>query len=76
VNRRARPTAPQRSGSQAADRTSHNKNSSTPTAVAFSGLITKLFGLRVGQTFMSWSVMETAVSAVGFGCVMEMSLVV
>ncbi|HVU92617.1 MAG TPA: gluconate transporter, partial [Jatrophihabitans sp.] len=39
-------------------------------------LVKELFGLSVGQTFRSWSVMETAVSVVGFGCVMVMSLVV
>lgn len=33
-------------------------------------LVKELFGLTVGQTFKSWSLMETAVSVVGFGFVM------
>ena len=32
-------------------------------------LVKELFGLSVGQTFATWSVMETAVSVVGFGLV-------
>ena len=36
-------------------------------------LVKELFGLTVGQTFRSWSVMETAVSLVGFGFVMLLS---
>ena len=36
-------------------------------------LVKELFGLTVGQTFKSWSVMETAVSVVGFGFVMLLS---
>jgi len=39
-------------------------------------LVKELFGLSVGQTFKSWSMMETAVSVVGFGAVMLFSLVV
>jgi gluconate:H+ symporter, GntP family len=36
-------------------------------------LVKELFGLTVGETFRSWSVMETAVSVVGFGFVMLLS---
>jgi gluconate:H+ symporter, GntP family len=36
-------------------------------------LVKESFGLTVGQTFRSWSVMETAVSAVGFGLVLVLS---
>jgi GntP family gluconate:H+ symporter len=36
-------------------------------------LVKELFGLTVGQTFKSWSIMETAVSVVGFGFVMLLS---
>lgn len=36
-------------------------------------LVKELFGLTVGQTFKSWSVMETAVSVVGFGFVLLLS---
>jgi GntP family gluconate:H+ symporter len=36
-------------------------------------LVKELFGLSVGQTFKSWSLMETAVSCVGFGFVMLLS---
>ena len=39
-------------------------------------LVKELFGLTVGQTFRSWSVMETAVSVVGFGFVMLVSALV
>ena len=39
-------------------------------------LVKESFGLTVGQTFKSWSLMETAVSAVGFGCVMLLSVLV
>jgi GntP family gluconate:H+ symporter len=39
-------------------------------------LVKELFGLSVGETFKSWSVMETAVSVVGLGFVMLLSLVV
>jgi GntP family gluconate:H+ symporter len=39
-------------------------------------MVKELFGLSVGQTFKSWSVMETAVSVVGFGFVMLLSVVV
>jgi gluconate:H+ symporter, GntP family len=39
-------------------------------------LVKELFGLSVGQTFKSWSMMETAVSVVGFGCVMLLSVFV
>jgi gluconate:H+ symporter, GntP family len=36
-------------------------------------LVKELFGLSVGQTFKTWSVMETLVSVVGFGFVMLLS---
>jgi GntP family gluconate:H+ symporter len=36
-------------------------------------LVKESFGLTVGQTFKSWSVMETAVSLVGFGFVVLLS---
>jgi GntP family gluconate:H+ symporter len=39
-------------------------------------LVKESFGLTVGQTFKSWSVMETAVSLVGFGSIMVLSTVV
>jgi GntP family gluconate:H+ symporter len=39
-------------------------------------LVKEYFGLSVGQTIKSWSVMETAVSVVGFGLVMLLSLIV
>ncbi|SDI86866.1 gluconate:H+ symporter, GntP family [Frankineae bacterium MT45] len=38
-------------------------------------LVKELFGLSIGQTFKSWSVMETAVSVVGFSFVMALSTV-
>ena len=38
-------------------------------------LVKELFGLTVGQTFKTWSVMETLISVVGFGFVMLLSLV-
>lgn len=38
-------------------------------------LVKESFGLTVGQTFKTWSVMETAVSLVGFGFIMALSLV-
>ena len=39
-------------------------------------LVKEYFGLTVGQTIRSWSVMETAISVVGLGCVLLLSLVV
>jgi GntP family gluconate:H+ symporter len=39
-------------------------------------LVKESFGLTVGQTFKSWSLMETAVSVVGFGFVMLLSGVI
>ena len=39
-------------------------------------LVKESFGLTVGQTFKSWSVMETAVSVCGFGFVMLLSVLV
>jgi GntP family gluconate:H+ symporter len=34
------------------------------------------FGLTVGQTIKTWSVMETIISMVGFGCVLLLYAVV
>ncbi|MEY9777664.1 GntP family gluconate:H+ symporter [Arthrobacter sp. MW3 TE3886] len=39
-------------------------------------LVKELFGLTVGQTFKTWSVMETLISVVSFGLVMLLSLVI
>jgi GntP family gluconate:H+ symporter len=39
-------------------------------------LVKELFGLTVGQTFKTWSVMETLISLVGFGLVMILSVVI
>ena len=39
-------------------------------------LVKEYFGLTIGQTIKSWSVMETAISVVGFGFVMLLNLVV
>ena len=39
-------------------------------------LVKEMFGLTVGQTFKTWSVMETLVSLVGFGFVMLLSVFV
>lgn len=39
-------------------------------------LVKEYFGLTVGETIKSWSVMETVISVVGFALVMLMSLVV
>ena len=39
-------------------------------------LVKEYFGLTVGQTIKSWSVMETAISVVGLVCVMLLSLLV
>jgi GntP family gluconate:H+ symporter len=39
-------------------------------------LVKELFGLTVGQTFKTWSVMETALSLVAFGLVMALSVVI
>ena len=38
-------------------------------------LVKEYFGLTIGQTIKSWSVMETAISVVGFIFVMGLSLV-
>lgn len=38
-------------------------------------LVKESFGLTVGQTFRSWSLMETAVSVVGFGIIMALSAI-
>jgi GntP family gluconate:H+ symporter len=39
-------------------------------------LVKQYFGLTVGQTIKSWSVMETIISVVGLACVLLLSLVV
>jgi GntP family gluconate:H+ symporter len=39
-------------------------------------LVKQYFGLTVGQTIKSWSVMETVISVVGLVCVLLLSLVV
>ncbi|WP_427018442.1 gluconate:H+ symporter [Pseudarthrobacter sp. P1] len=39
-------------------------------------LVKELFGLTIGQTFKTWSVMETAISVVGFGFVMILSVLI
>ncbi|MBB2943698.1 GntP family gluconate:H+ symporter [Actinoplanes lutulentus] len=39
-------------------------------------LVKEYFGMTVGQTIKTWSVMETIISVVGFACVMLLSLVV
>ncbi len=39
-------------------------------------LVKEYFGLTVGETIKSWSVMETVISVVGFALVMVLSLVV
>jgi GntP family gluconate:H+ symporter len=39
-------------------------------------LVKEYFGLTVGQTIKSWSVMETAISVVGLVCVLALNLIV
>ncbi len=39
-------------------------------------LVKEYFGLTVGQTIKSWSVMETVISVVGLACVLVLNLVV
>jgi GntP family gluconate:H+ symporter len=39
-------------------------------------LVKEYFGMTVGQTLKTWSVMETIISVVGFGCVMLLNLIV
>ncbi|MFI5493926.1 GntP family permease [Actinoplanes sp. NPDC051859] len=39
-------------------------------------LVKEYFGMTVGQTIKTWSVMETIISVVGFGCVLLLDLVV
>ncbi|MEU4694838.1 SLC13 family permease [Actinoplanes sp. NPDC023714] len=39
-------------------------------------LVKEYFGMTVGQTIKTWSVMETIISVVGFACVMVLSLFV
>lgn len=38
-------------------------------------LVKEYFGMNVGQTLKTWSVMETLISVVGVGCVLLLSLV-
>ncbi|MCB5909561.1 GntP family permease [Streptomyces pinistramenti] len=38
-------------------------------------LVKEYFGMSVGQTFKTWSIMETLISVVGIGCVLLLSLV-
>lgn len=38
-------------------------------------LVKEYFGMTVGQTVKTWSVMETLISVVGLGCVLLLSLV-
>ncbi|GGN44393.1 GntP family gluconate:H+ symporter [Actinoplanes campanulatus] len=37
-------------------------------------MVKEYFGMTVGQTIKTWSVMETIISVVGFACVMSLSL--
>ncbi|MFJ9854553.1 gluconate:H+ symporter [Streptomyces sp. NPDC101150] len=39
-------------------------------------MVKEYFGMSVGQTLKTWSVMETLISVVGMGCVLLLSLVV
>ncbi|ARF57077.1 GntP family permease [Streptomyces gilvosporeus] len=39
-------------------------------------MVKEYFGMSVGQTLKTWSVMETLISVVGIGCVMGLSVVV
>ena len=39
-------------------------------------LVKEYFGLTVGQTLKSWSVMETAISVVGLVCVLVLNVFV
>jgi GntP family gluconate:H+ symporter len=39
-------------------------------------LVKEYFGMTVGQTIKTWSVMETIISVVGFACVLLLSLIV
>jgi GntP family gluconate:H+ symporter len=39
-------------------------------------LVKEYFGMTVGQTIKTWSVMETIISVVGFACVMLLSLAI
>ncbi|MEV8503992.1 SLC13 family permease [Actinoplanes sp. NPDC051475] len=39
-------------------------------------LVKEYFGMTVGQTIKTWSVMETVISVVGFGCVMILDIFV
>ena len=38
-------------------------------------LVKEYFGMTVGQTLKTWSLMETILSVTGLGCVMLLSLV-
>jgi GntP family gluconate:H+ symporter len=39
-------------------------------------LVKEYFGMTIGQTIKTWSVMETIISVVGFACVMLLNLIV
>ncbi|MEU4620857.1 gluconate:H+ symporter [Actinoplanes sp. NPDC023801] len=39
-------------------------------------MVKEYFGMTVGQTIKTWSVMETIISVVGFACVMLLSLII
>nr|WP_296071128.1 SLC13 family permease [uncultured Actinoplanes sp.] len=39
-------------------------------------LVKEYFGMTVGQTIKTWSIMETIISVVGFACVMILNLIV
>lgn len=39
-------------------------------------MVKEYFGMSVGETFKTWSLMETVLSVTGLGCVMALSLVV
>ncbi|WP_433795557.1 GntP family permease [Actinoplanes sp. CA-252034] len=39
-------------------------------------MVKEYFGMTVGQTIKTWSIMETIISVVGFACVMLLSLIV
>jgi GntP family gluconate:H+ symporter len=39
-------------------------------------LVKEYFGMTVGQTFKTWSLMETALSVIGLACVMGLSVIV
>lgn len=39
-------------------------------------MVKEYFGMTVGQTFKTWSLMETVISVTGLACVMGVSLIV